>query len=69
VIKAAIFDLDGLLVNSQPMWEEAAAEVFGALGVPLTPENMKHAIGLRSDEEVRYCTASTPGLSRRKKLY
>jgi HAD superfamily hydrolase (TIGR01509 family) len=54
VIKAAIFDLDGLLVNSQPMWEEAAAEVFGALGVPLTPENMKHAIGLRSDEEVRY---------------
>lgn len=33
---AAIFDLDGLLVDSEPLWHEAEVSVFRALGVPLT---------------------------------
>lgn len=35
---AAIFDMDGLLVDSTPHWKTAEREVFGALGVPVSDE-------------------------------
>lgn len=31
-----VFDLDGLLVDSEPLWRVAQVEVFGRYGVPLT---------------------------------
>lgn len=33
---AVIFDLDGLLVDSEPLWHRAEIEVFGRYGVELT---------------------------------
>jgi HAD superfamily hydrolase (TIGR01509 family) len=35
---AAIFDMDGLLVDSEPLWREAEIAIFGRLGVALTEE-------------------------------
>lgn len=54
MIKAVIFDMDGLLIDSEPVWEEVALEVFNKVGVPLTPEMTKQTMGLRSDEVVKY---------------
>lgn len=51
-IKAAIFDMDGLLIDSEPLWYEAAVDVFRPLGILLTPELYASSIGLRTTEFV-----------------
>lgn len=50
--RAAIFDLDGLLIDSEPLWQQAEIECFGAVGVELTREQAQETLGLRSDEVV-----------------
>ena len=34
-IAATLFDMDGLLIDSEVLWHAAEVEIFGALGVPL----------------------------------
>jgi HAD superfamily hydrolase (TIGR01509 family) len=53
-LRAAVFDLDGLLIDSEPLWRAAEMEVFGALGVPLTESLCRETTGLRIDETVAY---------------
>jgi sugar-phosphatase len=50
--RAAIFDLDGLLIDSEPLWQQAEIECFGEVGVSLTREQAQETLGLRSDEVV-----------------
>jgi HAD superfamily hydrolase (TIGR01509 family) len=50
--RAAIFDLDGLLIDSEPLWQQAEIECFGAVGVELTRAQAQDTLGLRSDEVV-----------------
>jgi len=54
VIKAAIFDMDGLLINSEPFWQEAEKLVFAIVGIKLTTAMCEQTMGLRIDEVVRY---------------
>ena len=54
MIKAIIFDMDGLLIDSEPLWEIAEMKTFSSLGVPLTSEMTKQTMGLRADEVVEY---------------
>lgn len=54
MIKAAIFDMDGLLIDSEPLWQEAEIMVFNAVGVPLTKDMTPQTTGLRTDEVVAY---------------
>ncbi|HVX24479.1 MAG TPA: hexitol phosphatase HxpB [Candidatus Saccharimonadales bacterium] len=54
MIQAVIFDMDGLLIDSEPLWVKIELEVFGALGVPLTTAMSQQTMGLRADEVVRY---------------
>lgn len=54
MIQAVIFDMDGLLIDSEPVWVEAEILVFSKVGVPLTPEMTKQTMGLRSDEVIKY---------------
>ena len=35
-LDTVIFDIDGLLVDSEPLWNHAAAEVFKQYGFNLT---------------------------------
>jgi HAD superfamily hydrolase (TIGR01509 family) len=53
-IKAVIFDMDGLLIDSEPLWREAQIEVFSKVGVTLTHPMCFQTIGLRIDDAVAY---------------
>ena len=60
-VDAVVFDMDGVLVNSEPLWHEAEIEVFGALGVPLTPADCQQTTGLRVDVVVQHWRARAGG--------
>ncbi|MBA3723332.1 MAG: hexitol phosphatase HxpB [Candidatus Levybacteria bacterium] len=60
MIKAVILDMDGLLIDSEPLWEEAEVEVFNKVAVPLTSEMTKQTMGLRVDEVVQYWFSRFP---------
>lgn len=54
MIQAVIFDMDGLLIDSEPLWKEAEIREFGKVGVPLTVALTDQTMGLRTDEVVEY---------------
>jgi mannitol-1-/sugar-/sorbitol-6-/2-deoxyglucose-6-phosphatase len=43
---ASIFDMDGLLIDSEVLWHEAEIEIFGGLGVPLDPTGCRTTKGM-----------------------
>lgn len=53
MISAVIFDMDGLLIDSEPLWRRAEVEVFARAGLFITEEECKATTGLRIDEVVR----------------
>ena len=53
-LDTVIFDIDGLLVDSEPLWNPAAAEVFKQYGVNLTEEQYNSTTGLRTKEFVQW---------------
>ena len=59
-MKAAIFDMDGLLIDSEPLWRIAEVDVFRSVGVPMTEEMCRETIGVRLPEVVRYWHGKFP---------
>jgi HAD superfamily hydrolase (TIGR01509 family) len=59
-LKAVIFDMDGTLFDSEPLWQIAEFEVFSTVGVTLTTEMMHSTIGLRIDEVIAYWFTQFP---------
>lgn len=53
-IEAVIFDMDGLLIDSEPYWKIAEKQVFGKLGLNLTDEQLRQVMGFRLSEVVTY---------------
>lgn len=53
-IKAVIFDLDGLLIDSEPLWQQAEIDIFRQVVIALTPELCLQTKGLRIDEVVNF---------------
>lgn len=51
---AAIFDMDGLLIDSEPLWQQAGAETLQEFGVTLTNEQYNLTTGLRTPEWIDY---------------
>ena len=54
MIEAVIFDLDGLLIDSEPLWQEAEILIFKQVNLVLTSELCRQTQGLRIDEVVDY---------------
>src|SRR5687768_13748191 len=53
-LNTAIFDMDGLLIDSEPLWDEAAAEVFGQYGIEIDQKQYSLTTGLRTKEFVEW---------------
>jgi len=53
-LNTVIFDMDGLLIDSEPLWTEAATEVFEYYGKKLSPADFESTTGLRTSEFVSW---------------
>ena len=53
-IKAIIFDMDGLLVDTEPFWVSAQIDILSQLNVPISKETCAQTKGLRIDEVVAH---------------
>lgn len=54
MIKAVIFDMDGLLIDSEPYWRQSEMAVFADNGIYLTEDDCRKTTGMRVDEFVKY---------------
>ncbi len=54
MIKAVIFDFDGIIIDSEPLWVEAEIEVFKTVGVELKPELCRLTTGLNTQDTIQY---------------
>ena len=59
-IGATVFDMDGLLIDSEVLWHRAEVEIFGALGVPLYESSSRSTKGIFVKEVVDYWYAHYP---------
>lgn len=57
---AVIFDMDGVLVDSEPLWHVAEIAAFGAVGVHLTETDCLETTGLRVDAVADHWFARRP---------
>ena len=59
-MKAVIFDMDGVIVDSEPSWRQAEIEVFAKVGLTLTEDDCLKTLGLRIDEVTRFWYRKQP---------
>ncbi len=52
--KAVIFDMDGVIIDSEPLWKKAEIEVFGNHGYSFNEEMCERTKGMRVDEVTVY---------------
>ena len=60
MIKAVIFDMDGVLIDSEPLWREAEIHVFKKVGIDLNNELCRQTTGFRTDETVAHWFSYKP---------
>lgn len=52
--EAVIFDMDGVLIDSEPLWKIAMEDVFHSIGSVLTKQDFQKTVGLRLDEVILF---------------
>jgi len=52
-MKTIIFDMDGILIDSEPLWKIAEIEAFAKVGLNTKATDFAESVGLRIDEVVR----------------
>lgn len=58
--EAVIFDMDGVLIDSEPLWKIAMEDVFKSVGCKLTRTDFQKTVGLRIDEVISYWYNHSP---------
>jgi sugar-phosphatase len=46
-IEAVVFDMDGVLIDSEPIWRAVERDVFASVGIQLTDEDLFPTMGVR----------------------
>ncbi|HEY1039802.1 MAG TPA: hexitol phosphatase HxpB [Bacteroidia bacterium] len=54
MLKAVIFDMDGVLVDSEPLWCVVMIKGFKSVGLDFTEADSKKTTGMRLDEVIKY---------------
>ena len=54
MIHAVIFDMDGLLIDTEPYWQVIEIKVLSEVGVEITPDMQHATLGLRCDEQMKH---------------
>ncbi|MBV9100776.1 MAG: hexitol phosphatase HxpB [Candidatus Dormibacteraeota bacterium] len=52
MIRACIFDMDGVLIDTEPVWRRVEREVFSRVGIDLSDEQLRETWGKRIEEVV-----------------
>jgi mannitol-1-/sugar-/sorbitol-6-/2-deoxyglucose-6-phosphatase len=52
--QAVIFDMDGVIIDSEPLWQAAEIKVFQTVGLHLTHNQCHETKGLRTDQVIRH---------------
>jgi mannitol-1-/sugar-/sorbitol-6-/2-deoxyglucose-6-phosphatase len=65
-LRAVIFDMDGVLIDTEPVWRSVEMEVFASLGLHLTEADCRETMGLRIVDVVQlwYARRSWTGAPR-----
>ena len=65
-IDTIIFDMDGVLINSEPLWKAAEIKVFDTIGIDFIKVGGEKTVGLRIDEVVDYWFEKYPWKNKSK---
>ena len=53
-IDAVIWDMDGVLIDSEPFWQQAEVKAFAQVGLHIPHDQLTATMGLRIDAAVQY---------------
>src|SRR5579859_2246313 len=53
-VRACVFDMDGVLIDTEPVWRRVEREVFARVGVNLSEEQLRETWGLRIEDLVEH---------------
>ncbi|HAW11849.1 MAG: hexitol phosphatase HxpB [Candidatus Dormibacteria bacterium] len=59
-VEAVILDMDGLLIDTEPVWRDVERELFGELGIQLSEADMLATMGRRALEMVAHWRRQRP---------
>jgi HAD superfamily hydrolase (TIGR01509 family) len=57
LVRAVVFDLDGVIVDSEPVWEQVRRQVVAEHGGTWAPDTQKRLMGMSTGEWARYLSA------------
>lgn len=66
MIKAAIFDMDGLLIDSEPLWKQAERRIYETVDVFVDDDFLRQTEGLRLAESIQLVYSLKPFTTKTK---
>ena len=60
MIKACVFDMDGVLIDTEPVWRRVERDVFRRVGIELTDAQLRETWGMRIEEVVDFWYHARP---------